>query len=138
VKDYKPAYVRYRLERAHAAIEEAEMMLQPEHIPASINRQYYACFYAVSALLLCKGFRPSKHTHVRGLLHRELVKPGIIDTAYGEHYDELYDNRQKADYGERIEFGEERVSGWLGKTKEFVDRVELLVKDCLAERRTDS
>lgn len=47
--------IRYRLERAHEALEEARLLLDAEHANAAANRLYYACFYAVQALLLAEG-----------------------------------------------------------------------------------
>ena len=46
--------VAYRMERAHEAIDEAKMLFEAGHINSYVNRLYYACFYAVSALLLTK------------------------------------------------------------------------------------
>ena len=42
----------YRINRAFETIKEAESMIENEFWNASINRIYYACFYAVSGLLL--------------------------------------------------------------------------------------
>jgi len=41
-----------------------------------VNRLYYACFYAVSALLIQQGLSSSKHTGVRSLFNRHYVKTG--------------------------------------------------------------
>jgi len=67
--------VAYRLSRAREALEEAEVLFKAAHMNAYVNRLYYACYYAVSALLLKKRMSTSKHAQVRALLHRELVKP---------------------------------------------------------------
>jgi uncharacterized protein (UPF0332 family) len=58
-------YVRYRLERASGALAEARMMLDAGHLHATVNRLYYASFYALSALLLTEGMASSKHSGVR-------------------------------------------------------------------------
>jgi hypothetical protein len=44
--------VGYRLQRARETVEEARVLLETDHANACVNRLYYACFYAVSALLL--------------------------------------------------------------------------------------
>ena len=46
------ALIEYRMERAHDALVESKIMFQAGQINAYVNRLYYACFYAVSALLL--------------------------------------------------------------------------------------
>jgi len=45
------AYIRYRLGRAREALDEARLLLEADHLATAVTRIYYACFYAVSALL---------------------------------------------------------------------------------------
>jgi methionine synthase I (cobalamin-dependent) len=42
------------------SFDEAKLMLDAGRINAHVNRLYYACFYAVSALLLTRDFSTSK------------------------------------------------------------------------------
>ena len=53
--------IHYRLERARETLEEALLMYRERHWNACINRLYYACFYAVTALLALKGLEAGKH-----------------------------------------------------------------------------
>lgn len=46
------AIVTYRLERAHETLKEADYNTDGGYYNAAVNRLYYACFYAASALLL--------------------------------------------------------------------------------------
>lgn len=117
------ALVRYRLERANEALDEAELLFESGHLPTYVNRLYYACFYAVSALLVTKGFSTSKHAHLRALLHKELIRPGIIPLEYGQLFDVLFNNRQKGDYSDFVVFRTEQVQGWLKQAREFVDYI---------------
>ncbi len=59
--------VRYRLARAEETLDEARLMAEKKHGNASVNRLYYACFYAVLALLMLKGHHSSRHAGVRAL-----------------------------------------------------------------------
>lgn len=45
-------YIKYRLNRAGESLEEAVLLAENNKWNAVINRWYYACFYAVNALLL--------------------------------------------------------------------------------------
>jgi uncharacterized protein (UPF0332 family) len=72
------ALVVYRMERAREALSEAALLLPAGHLNAYVNRLYYACFYAVSALLVIQGISTSRHGHLRSLLHRDFVKTGTI------------------------------------------------------------
>ncbi len=52
--------IKYKLERSAETLEEAKLMLQSSHLFGAANRVYYACFYAVSALLLSKNLSSPK------------------------------------------------------------------------------
>ena len=47
--------IRYRMERARETFDEALLMQSEGHWNSCANRLYYACYYAVSALLAMKG-----------------------------------------------------------------------------------
>jgi hypothetical protein len=65
------------MERARDALSEAALLFEAGHLNAYINRLYYACFYAVSALLVTRGISTNKHAHLRSLLHRDFVNRRI-------------------------------------------------------------
>ncbi len=121
------ALIEYRMERARETLDEAKMLFDGGHLNAYVNRLYYACFYAVSALLLIRDFSTSKHGYLRSLMHREFVKTGLIPKNLGTHFDLLFDNRHKGDYADFIRFKAEDVVGWLEKTQEFVKYIEGLI-----------
>ncbi len=119
--------VQYRLQRAREAVDEAELLFQTGHLHTYVNRLYYACFYAVSALLLTRGLSSSKHSHLRALLHKESVRSGVIPVKYGQFFDLLFNNRQKGDYSDLVVFQPEQVKEWLPQTREFVEYVSTLL-----------
>jgi uncharacterized protein (UPF0332 family) len=120
--------VNYRLQRAREALDEAKIMFKAGRINTYVNRLYYACFYAVSALLLTRNFSTSKHGYLRSLMHREFVKTGLIPKELGDHFDLLFDNRLKGDYADFIRFKAEQVADWLKPTEEFVAHIDRLIK----------
>jgi uncharacterized protein (UPF0332 family) len=75
--------MRYRMERARETLVEADLMAQIGHWNSCVNRLYYACFYAVSALLLQHNLSAAKHAGVRSLFNRHFVRPGAIAAALG-------------------------------------------------------
>lgn len=116
--------VNYRLERAKESIEEAKILVERGHVNTFINRLYYACFYAVSALLLTKGLSSPKHSGVRSLFHQNFVKSGIMGIESGQFFDKLFDNRQKADYADLLRIQVNEVYHWYDETIEFVAKIE--------------
>ncbi len=119
--------IEYRMERARQAIEEARTMFDAGYVNAYVNRLYYACFYAVSALLLTRNFSTSKHGYLRSLMHREFVKTGFISKELSKHFDLLFNNRLKGDYADFATFEAEDVSAWLEVTQKFVAHIEELL-----------
>jgi uncharacterized protein (UPF0332 family) len=115
------------LSRAKEALEEAILLLENDHINTFVNRLYYACFYAVSALLLAKGLSATRHSGVRVLFHQNIVKPGLLTISQGPIYDKFFDNRQKGDYADLTRFEAQDVRPWLDEARAFVGDVEGLI-----------
>ena len=65
-----------------------------------------------------------KHSGVRGLLHRDLIKTGTLDVAWGRFYDIIFDSRQRGDYQPMVEFESEQVQNFIGKARGFVEQME--------------
>jgi len=121
--------IEHRMERARQAIEEGRTMFDAGYVNAYVNRLYYACFYAVSALLLTRNFSTSKHGYLRSLMHREFVKTGFIPEELSKHFDLLFNNRLKGDYADFATFEAEDVSAWLEATEEFVAHIGKLLQN---------
>lgn len=68
----------YRIARANESMEDAHILAGAGRWNACVNRLYYACFYAISALLAHHGLSSSKHTGVRSLFNKQYVKTGKI------------------------------------------------------------
>ena len=126
MKEERKTLIAYRLERAEEALEEAKLLLDKGYGNTFVNRLYYACFYAVSALLLAKDLSSAKHSGVRSLFHQNFIKPGLLDIKLGHLYDRLFDNRQKGDYQDLVRFDLEEISPWYDEAKQFVERVSEL------------
>ncbi len=95
-------------------------MLEAGHVNTCVNRLYYACFYAVSALLLAEGKTAAKHSGIRALFDREWVKTGRVPVDVGRFYRKLFDSRQQGDYDDFVRFQEAEVRPWLEQATEVV------------------
>ena len=94
--------IKYRFQRAGETLDEAKVMLQTEHLYGASNRIYYACFYAVSALLMTKDLSSSKHAGVMALFNRHFIKEKLLPIEFGKFYSRAFDNRQQSDYGDVV------------------------------------
>ncbi len=104
-------------------LEEAEVLSSTGHWNACVNRLYYACFYAVSALLSKHDLSSSKHSGVRSFFNRHFVKTGIISKETAEIYNSLFERRQEGDYEVFVKFEEDDVKPWIKETETFVNAV---------------
>lgn len=100
--------VCYWLNKAQESLDAARDELKAGRLSFSVNRIYYACFYAVSAVLLQEKLQFKKHSGVRAAFHQHFVKSGIVSHEHGKLYDELFEARQRGDYIELVSFEENR------------------------------
>jgi hypothetical protein len=94
----------------------------------AVNRLYFTLFYAVSAVLLKQGHAYKKHSGVRAAFHREFIKTGVLDIQWGKLYDQLFEDRQEADYIAWIVFDREYVEMQLLRCSDFMDLVQPFVE----------
>jgi len=118
--DYQQHLIRYKIERARETFEEALLMQREDHWNACANRLYYACFYAVTAILAKKGLASSKHTGVKALFNKHLVKTGQVSKEKGRLYNELFEARQEGDYVDFVVFERSIVEPWIPEVSEFI------------------
>jgi len=120
--------IRYRLERSHETLEEALLMQRESHWNTCVNRLYYACFYAVTALLAIEGLDTGKHSGVKSLFNRYWVKTNKISKRHGRLYNNLFENRQEGDYIDFVSFDKDTVAPWIPQVADFIDTVDQLIK----------
>jgi uncharacterized protein (UPF0332 family) len=120
--------IQYRLERSKETFEEARIMKQARHWNACANRLYYACFYAVIALLEKHGFASSKHSGVKSLFNRHFVKTGVVSKEHGKLYNNLFETRQEGDYIDFVSFNAESMEPLFPKVENFISTISQLLK----------
>ncbi|MCA1669178.1 MAG: HEPN domain-containing protein [Thermomicrobia bacterium] len=120
--------IRYRIERAAKTLEEADMLAQTGSWNGCANRLYYACFYAVSAVMARDGVSSSKHTGVRAFLNRHYIHTGRIEPDLGKFYNQLFDTRLDGDYEDFVAFDDEKVRPLITEARRFVARIEELLR----------
>lgn len=119
--------VKYWVEKSDESINAALDEMGAERLSFSVNRIYYACFYAVSAVLLKEKLTFKKHTGVRAAFHKYLVKTRKVNYEHGRLYDELFEARQRGDYIELVHFEKKQVEDWLKRARQFVKALKLLI-----------
>jgi uncharacterized protein (UPF0332 family) len=119
--------LRYRLDRAAEAYQDARSLADGKRWNSCINRLYYSCFYAVSALLAKDNLSSPKHTGVRSLFNKNYVRTGIISKDLAAVFNELFEYRLEADYTDFTNFEESQVSPFLDKVWEFLETIDAII-----------
>jgi uncharacterized protein (UPF0332 family) len=115
------------LEKAGEALASAELELNAGHTNFAVNRLYYACFYAVTALLLRDGKQFARHSAVKSEFGRTYIKPGRVDVKWNKFYQKLFDDRQEGDYIPTTTFEPSDISTSLQQAREFIDLIRGLI-----------
>lgn len=120
----KEDLIQYRINRAAEAIAEAKLLADNQKWNTSIARLYYACFYAVSALLVKHDLKHGTHEGTKTQFNKCFVKTEIVNKDWSRFYSRLYSKRGEADYEDFVSFEKKDVDALIPKTEEFVQLVK--------------
>jgi uncharacterized protein (UPF0332 family) len=123
--------VKYRISRSLESLAEARVLANSKHWNACVNRLYYGCFYAVSALLILHHMKSSKHSGVRSFFNLHFVKTGIVSIESAQIYNDLFERRQEGDYEDFFVFTETEVMPWIEDAVSFIDNLKTLIEEDL-------
>ena len=125
----KDTLIRYRLEQAEEAIDDATFLFDNNRgLRSIVNRIYYAMFYAVLALFVREPFQGSKHSGVIGYFNKRFIKEGIFSSETGKYLNMAFEARQESDYKEFSELTRENVEELLKHAKIFIEKVRNYLK----------
>lgn len=119
--------VRHRINRAKETLEEVRFQIENSKWNTAANRLYYACYYAVTALLAHNSLSAKTHTGVRQMFALHFIKPGKIDHALGDLYTDIFEMRQTGDYDDFIVINEEKVLAMATLANTLIARIEMLL-----------
>jgi uncharacterized protein (UPF0332 family) len=124
MSESKRTAVRERMKQARETLGEAETLFEQNYWRGTINRAYYAMFYAVLALAADKGVVVTKHTQAISFLDKEFVKKGVFPKEISRALHVGFDERQTNDYGEIWNIEDTEAKNTLKEAKSFVKTIE--------------
>ena len=124
------AFVRYRLEKAEEAYTAARILYDAQQWNAAVNRLYYACFYAASAVLLNRHIGAKSHAGVLGAFSEHIVRVGEISTDDFRIYSKLLGWRSKGDYSDMFDFTKEDAARQIQSVSIKAARFKTSRQDC--------
>jgi uncharacterized protein (UPF0332 family) len=122
-------YIKYRLLKANETITETKVLLENKFWNTAVHRMYYACFYAVGALLVKNGVETSSHSGSRQKFGQLFVHTGLISREFGKHYSELFEKRQKGDYNDFFDVDEETALRLYQPSVDFIKEIERVINE---------
>lgn len=124
---HRDALMAYWMEKAHESMEAARSEYDSGRYSTAVRDLYYACFYALTAVLLKEGLSFKKHTAVKAALHKDLIKAGIVEPNWGKFYNKIFDSRHEGDYQPLRVFEAEEVKMLLEQGARFIATMEKLL-----------
>ncbi len=128
MENSKENYIKYRLTKADETLLAAKILIENKLWNSVINRLYYACFYAINALLVSKNISAKTHNGVKTQFFLNYIKTGIIDKKYSLLYSDLFDWRQKGDYNDFFDFKEDDVLPLYEPCKELIVIIKSIIQ----------
>jgi len=127
-KEAREAIVAYRLEKAHKTLEEIPIHIEHELWNTAVNRLYYACFFAVNALLISQQIEIKTHAGALRMLSLHFTKTQKLSIELNRFYADLFENRQSGDYADFTNFDREMVEELYKQAIVFIDTIEKLIE----------
>lgn len=121
--------IRLRLENSQTSLDEANLLIDNEYWNAAINRMYYACYYAVSALLISRGIQAHTHAGVRQMLGLHFVKTGFLSSRLNAFFSDLFAKRHSGDYDVYIYFDKDITTPLYSQAVDFIAAIKQLINN---------
>ena len=127
-KESRDAIVAYRIEKACRTLNEIPILIEHEMWNTAVNRLYYACFFAVTALLISRQIETKTHAGALQMLSLHFTKTQKLSIELNRFYADLFDNRQSGDYADFTYFDREMVEELYRQAIVFIDTIEKLIE----------
>ena len=128
-KSLKQDYIDYRINSAKETLRAARLLAENALWTSVMNRLYYACFYAISALLYKHDINATSHSGLKHQFTQHFVKTGLIDKELGKAFARIFDLRQKGDYGDFYNLDEEKTMPYFEPVEKLLEQIESLLAD---------
>ena len=125
----KDDLVKYRLFRAKDTLDDDRILAEKQKWNSTINRLYYASYYAVTALLLDNDLYPTTHNGAKSNFSEYFIKTNKIDKKFGKIYSQLFTWRQKGDYDDLFDFSKEKVEPYFEPVERIIELIEGYIND---------
>jgi len=128
-KPLKEDYIQYRIDLAKETLQAAQLLADKGHWISVMNRLYYVCYYAISALLYKDDINATTHSGVKRQFSKYYIVTGKIDKTLGKAYAKIFDLRHKGDYGDFFDLDKEQTMIFFRPVESLLQEIESLLKE---------
>jgi len=122
-------YLREEMKKAEHSLKAAQTLLLENLADDAISRAYYAVFHSARAALKTKGIETMTHQGLVTQFALHLVKPGLVETEYGDILRQEKEDRETGDYEPFTSFGLDEAEKLVKDAEKFMVRIQKFLKD---------
>lgn len=127
--DRRVELCKYRMEQAKESLKASEIMSDNGMLKDSINRSYYAAFYAIKAVLALDEVDFKRHKDVVAYFNKEYVAKEKFSRELGRMIAKLQQLREKSDYDDFFLASVEQAEQQLLSSKKIIEDVEKFISE---------
>lgn len=116
----KERAIHKKMERAVQTLGEVKNLLGFKYYHTSVNRLYYASFYAVQALLASIDIFPKSHKGMIRMFSLHFVEENKIPQNLSDFFAQIFNERELADYSDK-EIEEDAVVEYYSDAQKFLE-----------------
>jgi len=115
---------KYRYEQGKAALESSKTLFEKSDLKGSLNRSYYAIFYAARALLALRQLETRKHSGLVATFIKEYVASGIFAREFSNIIKNAQKIRTEVDYEDFYIVSRDTAKGQIENAEKFVKEIK--------------
>ncbi len=122
---------KFRYEQGQVALESSRTLFNQNDIRGSLNRSYYAIFYAARALLALDRLETKKHSGVVAIFIKEYVATGKFDKEFSNIIKSAQKIRVESDYEDFYVLPRETAELQIESAEKFVKEIKQYLENKL-------
>ena len=129
MNDKKEDLCIYRIRNAVETLGVAALCLESQHYKDSINRSYYAAFYAIRAVLALEEIDFKRHKDAVAYFNKTYVATEIFSRETGKKLGRLKQERESSDYDDFYVASLTDATDQYNSAKLIIDEIEKYLAD---------
>ncbi|MBQ9641422.1 MAG: HEPN domain-containing protein [Bacteroidaceae bacterium] len=125
----RQALVKLYWSKVEQTLREVDIAIAGKAWSMAANRIYYACFHAVTALLVHDGHEVGTHLGAKVNFGKYYVKVGLATPEQGRLFSQLASLREKADYDCLFTAQEDNIMLYYPEAKALIEHIHRMLNE---------